>query len=103
MSNFLEKIYREKEEVNKIAQLPAYRKLKYLALFFGIVCFALFIIMLIWFETLSWNAILIMRGSAGLFAIFFVITIAIYLFRINTAYNKQRFNKNKDNRPYEKD
>ena len=99
----LEKINQEKEELDKIARLPANRKLKYWALFFASVGIALFIIMIIFFESLSREAIFLMRGFAGLFAIFFVVIDAIYLYRINSAYQKQRFEYTKENGKYGKD
>ena len=87
----LEKTNKEKEELNKIAQLPTNRKLKYLALFFISIGIILFLIMIIWFDDLSRDAILTMRGCAGLSAIFFAIIVTIYLFRINSAHHKQRY------------
>ena len=99
----IENIYKEKEKRDKIARLPANRKLKYWALSFASVGIALFIIMIIFFESLSTEAIFLMRGFAGLFAIFFVVIVAIYLYRINSAYQKQRFENTKENGKYEKD
>ena len=96
-------INKEKEELNKIAQLPANRKLKYLALFLISIGIALFIIMIIWFDELSRETFLLMRGFAGLFAIFFAIIVTIYLYRINTTYHKQKYKTNKDKTPYDKD
>ena len=90
----LERIHKEKEELNKIAQLPANRKLKYLALFLISIGIALLIIMIIWYDELSREALLVMRGCAGLFAIFFAIIVAIYLFRINSAQHKLRYKNN---------
>ena len=99
----LEKINQEKEELNKIAQLPANRKLKYLALFFISIGIGLFIIMIIWYEDLSRESLLLMKGCAGLFAIFFAIVVTIYLFRINTAFHRQRYKTNQEYRENEKD
>ena len=86
-----EKTCLEKEDRNKIAQLPANRKLKYLALAIISVSIVLLLVMLIWFESLSREAFLIMRGCAGLFAILFAIIVTIYLYRINKTFNKQRY------------
>lgn len=87
-----------KAEWNKIAQLPKNRKLKYLAYFFISVGIALLIIMIIWYDNLSREALLFMRGCAGLFAIFFAIVVTIYLYRINTAFHNQRYKARKNNR-----
>ena len=70
MFHRLEKINQEKEELDKIAQLPANRKLKYLAFFFIFVGVILLLIMIIRYENLSLEALLTMRGCAGLSAIF---------------------------------
>ena len=87
----LEKINKEKVELNKIAQLPANRKLKYLAFFFIFIGITLLLIMIIWYEDLSCESLLTMRGCAGLSALFFVIIVTIYLFRINSAHHEQRY------------
>ena len=87
----LEKTNKEKEELNKIAQLPTNRKLKYLALFFISIGIILFLIMIIWFDDLSRDAIFTMRGCAGICAIIFLIIVGIYIHKINTIYHEQRF------------
>ena len=89
---------KEKEEWYKIINSPANRKLKYVALSLISVGIALLLIILIWFESLSREAILVMRGCTGLFAIFFAIVVTIYLYRINTAFHKQRYKARKNNR-----
>ena len=98
MLHQLGKTNKEKEELYKIAQLPANRKLKYLALFFISIGIALLLIMIIWLDDLSRGTILFMRGCAGLFAIFFAIVVTIYLYRINILFHKQRYNSNQGNR-----
>ena len=94
---------KEKAEWYKIINLPSNRKLKYLALSFISVSIILLIILLIWFETLSREAFLIMRGCSGLFAIFFAIIVTIYLYRINTAFHNQKYRIYHENRDNEKD
>ena len=93
---------KEKAEWYKIINLPSNRKLKYLALSFISVSIILLIILLIWFETLSREAFLIMRGCSGLFAIFFAVIVTIYLYRINTAFHKYRYRTYKEHRDYKK-
>ena len=94
---------KEKAEWYKIINLPSNRKLKYLALFFISVSIVLLIIMLLWFETLSQETYLIMRGCSGLFAIFFAIIVTIYLYRINTAFHNQKYRIYQGNKDNEKD
>ena len=98
----LDKINKEKEELDKIAQLPDNRKLKYLALFLISIGIALFLIMIIWYDDFSREALLTMRGCAGLSAIFFAVIVTIYLFRINSIYHKQRYKRIKENKKHEK-
>lgn len=98
----LEKIEEEKEELNKIAQSQANKKLKYLALSLISVGIVLLLIMIVFYEKLSRESILIMRGFVGVLAIFFVIIVTIYLYRIHTEFQKQRYKTKKENRNYEK-
>ena len=97
MFRSIEDIYKEKEEKEKIAQLPSIRKLKYLAMGAIGVTISLLLINLIWIATLSRTALLAIRGSAGVFAIIFLIIVGIYMHKINTTYNKQLFRNNKEN------
>ena len=91
MFRSIEDIYKEKEEKEKIAQLPSIRKLKYLAMGAIGVTISLLLINLIWIATLSRTALLAIRGSAGVFAIIFLIIVGIYMHKINTIYHEQRF------------
>ena len=96
MFRSIEDIHKEKEEKEKIAKLPSIRKLKYLALFFIFIGIAIMLINLIWLETFSTTVILVLRGCAGICAIIFLIIIGIYMHKINTIYNEQRFRNKKD-------
>ena len=96
MFRSIEDIYKEKEEKEKIAQLPSIRKWKYLAMAAIAVTISLLLINLIWIATLSRTALLAIRGSAGVFAIIFLIIVGIYMHKINTIYNEQRFKNNKE-------
>ena len=96
MFRSIEDIYKEKEEKEKIAQLPSIRKLKYLALFFISIGIALILTNLILLGTISLTVILVLRGCAGICAIIFVIIVGIYMHKINTTYNKQQFRNKKD-------
>ena len=91
MFRSIEDIYKEKEEKEKIAQLPSIRKLKYLALFFISICIALILTNIKWLETFSTTVILVLRGCAGICAIIFLIIVGIYMHKINTIYHEQRF------------
>ena len=97
MFRSLEDIYKEKQDKERIAQQPFIKKLKYLALFFISIGIALILTNLIWLETFSTTVILVLRGCEGICAIIFVIIVGIYMHKINTTYNKQRFRNNKEN------
>ena len=79
MFRSIEDIYKEKEEKEKIAQLPSIRKLKYVAMGVIGVTISLLLINLIWIDTLSRTALLAIRGSAGVFSIIFLIIVVISL------------------------
>lgn len=51
--------------------------------------------MIIWYDQISWRMMLIMRGSAGLSAITFVILVAVLVYRVNVAYFKKRSDNGK--------
>ena len=90
MFRSFEKISKEKAERDKIAQLPANRRLKYIAWAFGICVIILLLLMIIWLDTFSVNVFLVLRGCTGLCAILFMIFVAIYLYRIHYIYFKQK-------------
>ena len=96
MFRSIEDLYKEKEEKEKISQLPSIRKLKYLAMAAIAVTICLLLINLLWIATLSRTTLLVIRGFAGVFAIIFVVIVTIYMHKINTIYYKQRFTNNKD-------
>lgn len=52
-------------------------------------------VMIIWYDQISWRMMLIMRGSAGLSAITFVILVAVLVYRVNVAYFKKRSDNGK--------
>ena len=70
--------------------------MKYLALFFISIGIALILTNLIWLETFSPTVILVLRGCEGICAVIFVIIAALYIHKINTIFNEQRFRNKKD-------
>ena len=95
MFRSLEKVYEEKTELNKIAQLPANRKFKYLAVGFGIIAFVLSIIMIWGLDSFSFTALIVMKGCVGLFAILFLIFVGCYLYRVYYSFYKHKSAKSK--------
>ena len=90
MFRSLEKTYEEKAELNKIAQLRANRKYKYLSMAFGMGAFALLIIMIAGLDSFSSAALWAMGGCTGFMTILFLIFVGWYLYRVNYSYNKQK-------------
>lgn len=80
-----------RDELNKIYNKPANRKLKYCSIAAGSVCLALLLAILIFMEQLSYRTILLMKGFTGLFAIIFVVLYGILIYRVNREYiNRKR-------------
>ena len=90
MFRSLEKTYKEKTEINKIAQLPVNRKYKYIAIVFGIIAIVLLIIMIFGLDSFSLTAFIVLRGCVGLFAILFLIFVGYYLYRVYYSFYKQK-------------
>ena len=72
----------DKEVFDRIAQMPANRKYKYIALVFAIIGIILLIITIVGIDSFSLKTILFLRGSAAICAVFFIIFVAIYLYRV---------------------
>ena len=80
----------DKAEFDKIGRMPANRKYKYIALAWIFVGIALILVTIIGIESFSFKTILILRGCAGVCAVFFIIFVAIYLFRVfKTLFNQK--------------
>lgn len=75
-----------RDDLNKLYNKPANRKIKYCALVAISITIALMLAMLIWREQLSYRNILLMRGFAGLLAIIFVVLCGILVYRVNREY-----------------
>lgn len=90
MFRSLEKIFEEKAELNKIAQYPTNRNLKYVAIVFGIIAIVLLLIMIFGLDSFSLTVFLALRGCVGLFAILFLIFVGCYLYRVYYSFYKQK-------------
>lgn len=75
-----------RDELKKLYNKPANRKLKYCAVVAISVTIALMLAMLICMEQLSYRSLLLMRGFAGLFAIVFVVLCGVLVYRVNREY-----------------
>lgn len=80
-----------RDELKKIYNKPANRKLKYYSIAAISVVLALLLTMLIFIEQLSYRTILLMKGFSGLFAIIFAVLYGILIYRVNREYiNRKR-------------
>lgn len=95
MRGYLEKREEQRLEQEKLYSTPSNRRLKYIAIGVAEICIILMLVMIIWYDQISWRMMLIMRGSAGLSAITFVILVAVLVYRVNVAYFKKRSDNGK--------
>lgn len=84
------KYLREQEETRNLYNAPENRRLKYCAI--AIITFVIILLlsMTIWIDEISSNALLIMRGCAGLGATLFVVIVGILAYRVNKQYISNR-------------
>ena len=75
-----------RDELNRLYNKPANRKIKYCAVVAISIAIALMLAMLIWMEQLTCRNLLLMKGLAGLFAIIFVVLCGILVYRVNREY-----------------
>ena len=78
-----------RDELNKLYNKPANRKIKYCAVVAISITLALMLAMLICMEQLTYRNLLLMKGLAGLFAIIFVVLYGVLVYRVNREYIKK--------------
>ena len=78
-----------RDEIKKIYDRPANRRLKFCAVAAISITIVLLLAMLIWMGELSERNILLMKGSAGLFAIIFAVLYGVLVYRVNREYIAQ--------------
>lgn len=80
-----------RDELKRIYNKPANRKLKYCAIAAISIAAILLLVCLIWMDCLSVTSILLLRGFTGLFAIIFVVLYSVLLYRVNREYIKGKY------------
>lgn len=73
----------EREEMNRLYNAPENRRLKYAAMAVVGVVVILLLSMVILFDDISPETMLIMRGCAGLWAIIFVVLVGLLTYRVD--------------------
>jgi hypothetical protein len=89
----MNKRLQEREEINKLYNLPENRRLKYIALAVMAVVVVLLLSMTIWLENIQPKVMLIIRGCAGLGALVFVVLVGILTYRVNKQHITDRGNQ----------
>lgn len=89
----MNKRLQEREEINKLYNLPENRRLKYVALAVMAVVVVLLLSMTIWLENIPPKVMLIIRGCAGLGALVFVVLVGILTYRVNKQHITDRGNQ----------
>lgn len=79
-----------RDELNKLYNKPANRKLKYCAIIAISITLILLLAVLIWMERLSYRQLLLMRGFAGVFAIIFVVLYGVLVYRVYREYIRKK-------------
>lgn len=89
----MNKRLQEREEINKLYNLPENRRLKYVALAVMAVVVVLLLSMTIWLENIPPKVLLIIRGCAGLGALVFVVLVGILTYCVNKQHITDRGNQ----------
>lgn len=75
-----------REELDRLFNSPANRKIKHIALVVISITLVLLLAGLIWIDQLSDRSLLLLRGFAGLFAIVFAILYTVLVYRVYREY-----------------
>lgn len=97
MANYFEKRDRFQQEREKCYREKTNTRLKYAALIsIGISIILLLTMAFGFVDYNNTTAILFMRGCAGLFALIFVVLVAIIVYRVNVSYFNDKLRSNQD-------
>ena len=97
MANYFEKRDRFQQEREKYYREKTNTRLKYAALIS--ICIAIIFLLTMAFGFVDYNnttTILFMRGCAGLFALIFVVLVAIVVYRVNVSYFNDKLRSKQD-------
>lgn len=97
MANYFEKRDRFQQERGKYYREKTNTRLKYVALIS--ICISIILLLTMAFGFVDYNnttAILFMRGCAGLFALIFVVLVAIIVYRVNISYFNDKLRLKQD-------
>ena len=90
MKRYFDRQQQQRIEMEKYYHTPVNRRLKYCALGAISVSIVLLLIVAFCMDSISYNAMMIMRGCAGLSAIIFAILFTLLMYRVNRSYIRHR-------------
>lgn len=85
------KYFQERNRINAWFNRPKYRIWKYLLFADAAALILLLLATTVWIDSLSWQAVMIMRGCAGILGIVLVVLAAIYYYLVYRDYIRHRF------------
>lgn len=83
--------FHERDSINAWFKRPKYRLWKRLIIGVAIALILLILATIVWMNSLSWQAVMIMRGCAGILGIIFVVLCGIYYYLVYKDYIRHRF------------
>lgn len=86
-----DKFIAERDRLNAWFKRPKYRIWKYIIIGDATALFLLLLATIVFMDILSWNAVMIMRGCAGVLGIGFVVLAAMFYYLVYRDYIKHRF------------
>lgn len=90
MANYFDKKAEERKARQKYYKETPNRRLRFAAFVSIAMALVLMVAMTAWLDDLSDTAFLLMRGLTGLFALVFVVLVAILEYRVNAAYARDK-------------
>ncbi|MCM1077827.1 MAG: hypothetical protein NC411_10775 [Bacteroides sp.] len=88
--------FQEREKINVWFKRPKFMIWKYLMIGDAVALIFLMLATIIWMDSLSWQAVMIMRGCAGILGIILVMIGAVYYYLVYKDYIHHRFDSGKE-------
>lgn len=92
MSDYFRKRDRFNNDREKYYQQKANLRLKYAALCSITIAIILLGATAFFIDSITFKTLLVLRGCAGVFALIFVVLVAILIYRVNASYFADRYN-----------
>lgn len=89
----VDKWFQERENINEWFKRPKYKIWKYVLIGIAITIVLLIMATIIWMDNLTWQAVMVMRGCAGVLGIFFIAIYAIFYYMAYKDYIQHRYDR----------